>query len=44
MGAKAFGFQVAWVNRAQAQADELGLAADIVLSRLDELPQAFPAG
>jgi 2-haloacid dehalogenase len=44
MGAKAYGFQVAWVNRAQAQADELGLAADIVLSRLDELPQAFPAG
>jgi 2-haloacid dehalogenase len=43
MGAKAYGFQVAWVNRAQAQADELGLAADIVLSRLDELPHAFLA-
>jgi 2-haloacid dehalogenase len=43
MGAKAYGFQVAWINRAQAQADELGLAADIMLSRLDELPHAFPA-
>jgi 2-haloacid dehalogenase len=43
MGAKAYGFQVAWINRSQAQADELGIAADIVLSRLDELPLAFPA-
>ena len=43
MGAKAYGFQVAWVNRTQAQADELGLAPDLVLSHLDELPQAFPA-
>lgn len=44
MGARAYGFRVAWINRAQAQADELELAADVVLSRLDELPQAFPAG
>jgi 2-haloacid dehalogenase len=43
MGAKAYGFQVAWINRAQAQADELSIEPDIVLSRLDELPQAFPA-
>jgi 2-haloacid dehalogenase len=43
MGAKAYGFHVAWINRMQAQADELGLAADIVLSHLDELPHAFPA-
>jgi 2-haloacid dehalogenase len=43
IGAKAYGFQVAWINRANAQADELGLAPDIVLSRLDELPHAFPA-
>jgi 2-haloacid dehalogenase len=43
MGAKAYGFQVAWINRARVQTDELGLAADIVLSRLDELAQAFPA-
>ena len=42
MGAKAYGFHVAWVNRTHAQADELGLAPDLVLSRLDELPQAFP--
>jgi 2-haloacid dehalogenase len=43
MGAKAYGFRVAWINRTATQADELGLAADVVLSRLDELPQAFPA-
>jgi 2-haloacid dehalogenase len=43
MGAKAYGFQVAWMNRTQARADELGLAPDLVLSRLDELLQAFPA-
>jgi 2-haloacid dehalogenase len=42
MGAKAYGFQVAWINRAHMPADELGLAADIMLSRLDELAQAFP--
>ena len=43
MGAKAYGFQVAWVNRIHAQADTLGIAPDSVLSRLDELPQLFPA-
>jgi 2-haloacid dehalogenase len=43
MGAKAYGFQVAWVNRLQAQADALGIAPDFVLSRLDELPQVLPA-
>jgi 2-haloacid dehalogenase len=43
MGAKAYGFQVAWVNRTNAPPDELGLEADTVLSRLDELPHAFPA-
>jgi 2-haloacid dehalogenase len=43
IGAKAYGFQVAWVNRAHAQADVLGIAPDFVLSRLDELPQVFPA-
>jgi 2-haloacid dehalogenase len=42
MGAKAYGFQVAWVNRSQAQADELGLTPDLVLTRLDELVHAFP--
>jgi 2-haloacid dehalogenase len=44
MGAKAYGFQVAWINRTDAQADELGLIPDIMLSRLDELSHAFPAG
>jgi 2-haloacid dehalogenase len=44
MGAKAYGFQVAWINRTDAQADELGLTPDIMLSRLDELSHAFPAG
>jgi 2-haloacid dehalogenase len=43
IGAKAYGFQVAWVNRTQAQADTLGLPPDVVLTRLDALPQAFPA-
>jgi 2-haloacid dehalogenase len=43
MGARAYGFQVAWINRAQAEADDLGIAADIVLSRLDQLAHAFPA-
>jgi 2-haloacid dehalogenase len=43
MGAKAYGLQVAWINRTNTQADELGLAADIVLSRLDELPHTLPA-
>jgi 2-haloacid dehalogenase len=42
MGAKAYGFQVAWINRTGAQTDELGLEPDIVLSQLDHLPQAFP--
>jgi len=43
MGAKAYGFQVAWINRTQAQADTLGLTPDVVLPRLDALLQAFPA-
>jgi 2-haloacid dehalogenase len=43
MGAKAYGFQVTWINRTNTQADELALKADIVLSRLNELPHAFPA-
>jgi len=42
MGAKAYGFQVAWVNRTQAQGDALGIVPDVVLSHLDELPRAFP--
>ena len=42
VGAKAFGFQTVWINRAGTQADELGIAPDMVLSRLDTLPEAFP--
>ncbi len=37
-GAKAFGYQVAWCNRANAPAEELGMRADFEISRLDELP------
>lgn len=43
MGAKAFGFEVVWINRTGAQADELEMAPDRVLSHLDALPDAFPA-
>jgi 2-haloacid dehalogenase len=38
-GAKAFGYQVAWCNRTGAPPEELGLPADVVVSRLDELPR-----
>jgi 2-haloacid dehalogenase len=37
-GAKAFGYQVAWCNRAGAPAEELGATADYVVATLDELP------
>ncbi|MGH7277630.1 MAG: haloacid dehalogenase type II [Candidatus Rokuibacteriota bacterium] len=37
-GAKAFGYRVAWCNRAGTPEEELGLAADAVVSRLDQLP------
>src|SRR5436305_14999457 len=37
-GAKSFGYQVAWCNRAGAPAEELGAAPDLVITRLDELP------
>ena len=37
-GAKSFGYQVAWCNRASAPAEELGVAPDLVITRLDELP------
>jgi len=38
-GAKAFGYQVAWCNRASAPEEGLGLRADLVIGRLDQLPQ-----
>ena len=37
-GAKVFGYQVAWCNRAGAPEEELEAHADVVVSRLDELP------
>ena len=37
-GAKAFGYQVAWCNRAGAPAEELGVRADYEITRLNELP------
>jgi 2-haloacid dehalogenase len=41
VGAKAFGFQVSWCNRAGAPLDELGFAPDVTVRRLDELPKAL---
>ena len=38
-GAKAFGYQVAWCNRSDAPAEELGAPADYVVTTLDELPR-----
>lgn len=37
-GAKAFGYRVCWCNRSGAPPEELGVAADFVVSRLDEIP------
>ncbi|MBI4607540.1 MAG: haloacid dehalogenase type II [Candidatus Rokubacteria bacterium] len=37
-GAKAFGYQVCWCNRTQAPMEELGVAPDFTVGRLDELP------
>lgn len=36
-GAKSFGYQVAWCNRLHAPPEELGVKADVVISRLDQL-------
>ncbi len=38
-GAKAFGYQVAWCNRAGAPVEELGASPVVIVSRLDELPR-----
>jgi 2-haloacid dehalogenase len=37
-GAKAFGYQVAWCNRLGAPPEELGVQADLEITRLDQLP------
>jgi 2-haloacid dehalogenase len=41
IGAKAFGFQVAWINRSRALLDELGWQPDLVIEGLDALPSAL---
>ena len=41
IGAKAYGFQVCWCNRAGAPLDELGFAPDVTVRRLDEIPKAL---
>ena len=40
-GAKAFGFQVVWVNRQQAPLDEVGVTPDLEVRNLGELAQAL---
>jgi 2-haloacid dehalogenase len=37
-GAKAYGYRVAWCNRAGSTEEELGFAADLVVTDLDQLP------
>ncbi len=37
-GAKAFGYQVAWCNRSGAPEEELGVRADLTVTRLDQIP------
>lgn len=41
IGAKAFGLQVAWINRTHALLDELGWQPDILIESLDALPSAL---
>jgi len=38
-GAKSFGYQVAWCNRTNAPAENLGVSADYVISSLTDLPK-----
>ena len=39
IGAKSYGFQVYWINRAKAPLDRLGFKPDAVLTSLDEILQ-----
>ena len=39
LGAKSYGFQVYWINRAKAPVDRLGFQPDAVLTSLDEILQ-----
>ena len=38
-GAKAFGYQTCWCNRAKAPMEALGVAADYEVERLDQIPE-----
>lgn len=38
-GAKAFGYRVAWCNRTGAPEEQLDLPPDLVITRLDQLPE-----
>ena len=38
-GAKAFGFQVMWINRNSALPDELGLPPDVELNSIEQIPE-----
>ena len=44
LGAKAFGFNVHWINRAGAPVDRLGLQPDGVLGGLGDLPERIGQG
>lgn len=37
-GAKAFGYQVCWCNRAEVKMEDWGFAPDFMVSRLDQIP------
>lgn len=40
-GAKAFGYQVCWCNRAEEKLDDWGFAPDFMVSRLDRIPDRY---
>jgi len=40
-GAKAFGYQVCWCNRSQAEMDHLGFDPDLTVRRLDQIAGRF---
>lgn len=43
IGAKAFGFQVAWINRSNAILDDLGWQPDVTIQNLAQLVQTYCA-
>src|SRR5258708_36039538 len=42
LGAKAFGFNVFWINRTGAPVDRLGVQPDAALKTLGDLPEVLP--